>query len=253
MKASFFLALTFFFVSLFLFIFSDFLSSPFDSITRLFSYPRAGLYSFAHAQGRDSETDKLISENKKLREQLSQMHFLKTDNDALRSQFQDTTVSSEKLLPAKIIGFKGSILNPSGFILDQGEKSSIKKGMAVVLGHDLVGKIGKVTSYYSEVDLPKNKNFSTLAVSTDNNAPGILVGQEDFMLFGDVVITDTISKNETVITKGDVNSSGVGIPPGLIIGKIKTINNSETKPFQSAVVESLLDFKKLTTVFVITK
>ncbi len=253
MRERFFIVLSFFFISLILFFSSNFLSSPLDTLTQLFSYPRANLYSFAHAQGTDSETEKLISENKKLREQLSQMHFLKTDNDALRSQFQDTVVSPEKLLPARIIGFKGSILAPSAFILDQGEKSSVKKGMAVVLGHELVGKVGKVTPYYSEVNLAKNKNFSTLAVSVDNNTPGIIVGQEDFMLFGDVVITDTLSKNETITTKGDMDSSGVGIPPGFIIGKIKTINKSETKPFQSAVVESLLDFKKLTTVFILIK
>lgn len=247
------IVLSFFFLSLFLFFSSQFISSPFNFLTQLLSTPRASLYSFAHASGKDPEIDRLTSENKKLREQISQMHFLKQDNAALRSQFQDTLISSEKLLPARVIGFKGSILSPSAFILDQGEKSNVKKGMAVVLGHELVGKIGKTAPYFSEVNLPRSKNFSTLAVSADNNTPGILVGQEDFMLFGDVVITDTISKNETIITKGDTDDSGIGIPPGLIIGKIKTVNKSETKPFQSAVVESLLDFKKLTTVFVLTK
>lgn len=245
---SFFILLSFVF-----YLFSKQISTPLEFLTHLFSTPRANLYSFAHASSKDTETEALQNENKKLREQLSQMNFLKQDNAALRSQFQDATILSEKLLPVRIIGFKGSIFLPTVFVLDQGEKTGVKKGMAVIIGHQLVGKIGSVSSYYSEVYLPNNKNFSTLAVSSDNNAPGIIAGQEDFMLFGDVVITDTISKGETVATKGETDGSGAGIPPGLVIGKIKTVNKSETKPFQSAVVESLIDFKKLTTVFVVIK
>ncbi|MGE5042255.1 MAG: rod shape-determining protein MreC [Candidatus Levyibacteriota bacterium] len=239
--------------SLLLYFSSTVFSSPLGFVASLFSVPRASLYSFAHAQNTPTQLDVLQNENKKLREQLAQMNFLKQDNAALRNQFLDTTIPSEKLLPARVIGFKGSIFLPTAFILDQGVKSGVKKGMAVVIGHQLVGKIGNTSDYYSEVYLPINKNFTTLAVSTDNNTPGIIAGQEDFMLFGDIVITDTIAKDETVATKGEKDVSDVGIPSGLIIGKIKTVNKSETKPFQSAVVESLVDFKKLTTVFVVTK
>lgn len=239
-------------LSFFIFFFSKSLSSPVDFLSSLFSFPRASLYGFAHAQSAPTEYEKLQDENKKLREKLTELNFLRQDNAALRSQFQDTTIPSEKLLPAKIVGFKGSIFAPSSFILNQGEKSNIKKGMGVIAGHELVGKIWNVSRYYSEVILPTNKDFSTLGVSAENNTPGIVAGQEDLILFGDVVITDTISKNETIETKGEKDVAGIGLPAGLIIGKVKTVNKSETQPFQSAVVESLVDFKKLTTVFIIT-
>lgn len=242
-----------FIISISLFAFSSKLSYPFDFVSHLFNSPRSFLYSMVSAESSPSELDKLKSENAKLLLQLSQMNALKKDNDALRSQFQDTTMPSENLLPARIVGFSGSLDNPTTLVLDQGSKSNVKTGMAVVLKDNLVGKIGKVTQWNAELILPVNKKFSTLAVASTHNSPGIINGEEDFVLLNHVVITDTISKNEVVVTKGEKNVEGVGIPQNLIIGKIMTINKSESQPFQSAVVKSLVNFKKLTTVFVVTR
>lgn len=233
-------------VSVLLLFFSNVVSYPFDFLTRLASFPRSVMYAAAHAESAPSEQDKLIAENRRLSEKLVQMDALKRDNDALRSQFQDTVLSSQSLLPARVIGSTGALSNPTSLILDQGAKSGIKSGMAVVSGHNLVGEIGRVTTWNSELILPLNKKFSTLAISSEHNSPGIVRGEEDFMLFDHIVITDTVSKNEMVVTKGED-----GIPPDLIVGKIITVNKSETQPFQSAVIKSFVNFKKLTTVFVV--
>lgn len=240
-------------LSLCIFFFSKTFVTPLDFISSLFALPRAALYGLVHASSHESTLEKLKNENKKLVEKQSAVHVLAEDNIALRSQFQDTFTPSETLTPAKIVGFKGSISLPTTFILNQGTKSNIKKGMAVIVGRQLVGKVLQVSPFFSEVQLILSKNFSALSLSGDHDSPGIISGQEEFLLFEDVVITDTISKNELVLTHGEQDINGVGIPPGLIIGKITTVNKSESKPFQSAVVETIIDFKKLTTVFIITK
>lgn len=240
-------------ISILLFIFSNKFSYPFDKLASFLSSPRSILYSMANSEGKPSEIDKLRSENEKLLEKLTELNALKKDNEALRSQFQDAVISSQTLLPAKVIGFNGPLDNPTTLILDQGSKNNVKKGMAVVLQHNLVGKIGNVSAWASELILPVNKNFSTLAVSSSNNSPGIINGEEDFILLNHVVITDTLSKNEIVVTKGEKNKNGVGIPQDLIVGKISLVNKPETQPFQSAIVVSLVNFKKLTTVFIVVQ
>lgn len=227
-------------------------STSFSFVGQAVSPLRASLYGVSHAQEKgSSEMDKLRAANTKLLSKMVDYNNLKKDNEALRSQFQSTAVSSQKLLPAKIVGFKGSLSSPDVFILSAGTNNHIKKGMAVISGNNLVGEIKNVSPYFSEVILVQNSNFSTLGVASENNSPGIVKGEEDFIIFDHVVITDTISQNDTVVTKGEQNGSGIGIPAGLIIGKITDINKSETQPFQSGIVKSLVNFQKLSTVFVV--
>ncbi len=225
--------------------------SPFYFVSSLFSVPRASLYSLVHANSNSDELSQLKKENVRLRELLQELHAIKKDNIALRSQFEDTTISSSTLLPARIVGFKGSPQNPTSFVLDQGSNSGILKDMPVIVGKQLVGKIIDVNPYFSEVMLVIHKNFSAIAETGEHKSPGIIQGYDEFILFDHVVITDTISKDENVITKGELGRNGVGIPPGFIIGKIIKVNKSDTKPFQSATVQTLLDFNSLSTVFVV--
>lgn len=244
--------LFFLFISLLIFILSNALTSPFSFISSLFSTPRAYLYSAVFAS-KETELDKLKQENLKLREEFVEYRRIKEDNEALRAQFEEQLIPSQNLLPAKIIGFKGNLSNPDTFILNQGERSGVRVNMAVISGKVLVGKIAKVTEYNSEVILPFSKKFSTLGNTVDNNASGIVSGQEDFIIFDHVVITDNLSSGEEVATKGEQNLNGEGIAPGLIVGKIERINKVESKPFQDAIIKSPLNFRKLTTVFVVTK
>lgn len=238
-------------VSVFVYLFSQSISSPFLFLASLFNSPRVFLHETVYAKKGKSELDELRLENTKLKEQLQQMNAIKKDNTALRSQFESSTISSQTLIPSKIVGFKGSPQNPTGFVLDQGLLSGIKKDAPVIVGNQLVGKISKVNKYFSEVVLVLHKDFTTLAISGEHNSPGIITGFDEFMILDHVTITDTISKNELILTKGEVNSKGLGIPPGIIVGKITRVDKSDTQPLQSAVVKSMSSFNSLSTVFVI--
>lgn len=229
------------------------ISTPFSFLAHLASPLRASMYSSAHAADKTpTELDRVKNENSKLISQMVSYNNLKKDNVALRSQFQDTSITSEKLVPAHIVGFKGAISSPDTFVVDIGSNSHVKTGMAVILGNSLVGQVSKVTQYFSEIILVTNKNFSTLALTSAGNSPGIITGEDDFILFDHVVITDTISQKDTVVSKGGQNINGIGIPANLIIGKIMSVHKSETSPFQSAIVKSLLNFSKINMVFVVT-
>lgn len=244
--------LIFFLLASFIFLLSQKISAPFDFISYLSFPPRAFLYSAVHARNKPTELDMLKQENIVLRSKLVKLDALQKDNNALRGQFEDAVLSSQTLLPAKVIGFSGSFNNPTELLLDEGENSGVKKGMAVVSGHVLVGKIGKVTPWNSKLILTVSKKFSTLGVLSKNNTTGVIKGEDNFILFDHVVITDSLTNSETVVTKGEADTNGIGIPANLIVGKVANVNKSDTSPFQSAFIKPLIDFSKLTTVFVIT-
>jgi rod shape-determining protein MreC len=68
-----------------------------------------------------------------------------------------------------------------------------------------------------------------------------------------VVLSEKLEKDDLVRTKGDVDERGQGFPPDLIVGKIISVNKQPSALFQSAEVKSLVDFSRLSTVFVITQ
>jgi cell shape-determining protein MreC len=64
-------------------------------------------------------------------------------------------------------------------------------------------------------------------------------------------VSDTLQKQDTILTKGDINNSGLGFPPDLVIGRVTSISKNVSDLFQKADVKTLIDFSKLTKVFVI--
>lgn len=221
--------------------------SFFESIVQKVFLPGKALFT---SKGSSSgELSKLKEDNIKLTEKFVNLEILKKDNQALRQQFQETTIPTQKLLPARVIGYVGSYNSPNILIVDKGKNNGVRTGCAVVFGKNLVGKISDVSPNYSSVVLPYNDRFSTVG-RTLNGAIGLIRGQDNFILFDKVVIGEILSKGDIVLIKGDINSVGTGVQPNFIVGKIDSIGKVETKPFQNAKVESLLDFTKLSVVFV---
>src|SRR6185503_17752430 len=70
----------------------------------------------------------LQQENNQLRTELAQMQELKKDNQALHDQFQTTTPSPQKLLPAAVIGAQQTYL-----IIDKGTSDGLHLGDVVVV------------------------------------------------------------------------------------------------------------------------
>jgi len=138
-------------------------------------------------------------------------------------------------------------------VIDVGLTENIKKGMPVVFGNNLVGRIEIVRESYSVVITPYNPAFRALAKISETNANGLLSGNSDFLILEGVVISDTIPKDGVVTTKGEVDRDGLGLYPDIIMGRVTTISRSDTAPFQSAQVKPIIDFSKLIDVFVISE
>jgi len=221
-------------------------------VQSLFVVPKSIMYSLGKKET-DLRIIQLTKKNRELEQKLVDYQIIKNDNNALRSQFNISSETSQSLVAAKIIGFQGESKLPSEFIINAGKDEKIKKGMTVIYEKYLIGKIETVGQNYSVVTTPISPKFRVLAKLPETNANGLVIGRSDFMLFDGVIITDTLKNNGIIVTKGEVGRDGIGVLPDIIIGKVTSISKNETSPFQSAEVMPIIDYSKLTSVFVIAQ
>lgn len=227
-------------------------------VQKTFSFPkqvlygvRVGILNRLDFKGR-AEVDALQDANKKLLEKLVDYETLKKENETFRSQFKEGNVKPAHLIPVHVVGFLGRYSLPHTLIIDKGEDGGVKEGNLVIIGKYLVGRIDKSSKSFSQVMLPINENFSTVAKTLSNSATGVVKGEGEFMLFDKILITDQIQKGDIVVTQGDINKNGKGLSPNIVIGRITSINRVENKPFQNAKIESVINFGRLENVFVLT-
>ena len=218
-------------------------------IQSVFSGPKSFFYSL----GKNEDTSAKDKKIKELTEKLVTFELVKKDNEALKNQFETSGSTTVNLVAAKIIGFQGDVRRPTELVINAGKKDNIQNGMTVISGKHLIGKIELVSNNYSVIETPFNDKFQVLAKLPSTNANGILIGRGSFMLFDRVIITDLLKKDEVIVTKGEVNRSGVGVLPDIIIGKIVSISKRETAPFQAAEIVPLIDYSKLTEVFIVSQ
>lgn len=168
---------------------------------------------------------------------------LKEENEILKSQFSNFSSQTKDLLPANIIG-----LNRFLFI-NKGAKDAVKKGQAVLFNNILVGVVKSVDENLSKVELPTDPEAKIAVRTSSNGAKGILHGAfSKELILDEVIQSDKIDLNETMET-----FSSDLIPAGILVAKITKIINLNSSLFQKAVCEPLLDYDKLTMVFVKVK
>lgn len=215
-----------------------------------FESSRAFFYSFNKKEQQSDLLD-LMKKNEELNHRMVNFELMKRENEALKSQFQAAPEISQSLVAAKIIGFLGDNKHPESFVVSAGVDQGIKKGMMVITSKNLVGVVEKVSKNYVTVATVTNPKFQVLAKLPETNASGIVIGNNDFAVMDKVVITDSLKKEAIVVTKGEVDSDGVGVLPDLVIGRIVSVSKNESEPFQSAEVAPLIDLSKLTEVFIV--
>lgn len=196
-----------------------------------------------------TSVQQLQKENNELRMQLTQMQEIQKDNQALHDQFQATTPAPQKLLPATIIGMQQHSL-----LIDKGEGDHIHLGDIVVVKNNLIGKITRTTAHLSQVMLLNDPATSFTAETEKTSAAGIVKSLDGgSIVFGNVVLSDKLEKNDVIITKGNLDLQGNGYPSGFIIGKIVSVDNEASNLFQAAKIQSLVDVSQLRMVFVMVR
>lgn len=236
---------------LFSFLILLFFQDPISEALQIFTLP---LQKWAFMMSSPAPTmltpqQQLQQENNNLQAQLAKMQEIQKDNQALHDQFQTITPEPQKLLPAGIVGtYQTSLL------IDKGEQDQVHAGEVVVFKDNLIGKITKTTPHISLVTLLSDPSTSFTAETVKTSVTGIIKPQDGGgIIFGNVVLSDKLEKNDIVVTKGDMDLHGNGYPPNLIVGKIVSVDKQPSNLFQSAKIQSLVNITQLRMVFIETQ
>lgn len=237
-----------FVLSLLLFILSRAgLLRGFTSFFEVATVPlQRAVFGTLHKTDIKTEIARLKEDNLNLSFQLVKKTETEREVQALRDQFAKTNPSPRTLLPALIIG--GTM---DKIIIDKGMADSLKKGNVVVVKDNLIGQIEKISEHQALVKLITHDSVSYTAKTLKTESVGVVRGQGGSLLIENVVLSERLEKDDLVVTKGQVDEKGSGFPPGLIVGKITSINKKASNIFQSAEVVSLVHFGNLERVFVI--
>ncbi len=227
-------------------------SSLISSFTSIFSRPTYGFLSWVGF--RNSEIEKLKEDNLNLSKKLVDQKKLIDDNKALNDQFQTTSIKALDLLPANVVGaprFFPGISTPEFFVIDVGSKDGVRVGDGVIFKDNLVGRVTKVQNFLSEVTII-NSTTSKFTAKTTSGVLGVVKGQGNSeIVLDNVVLSDKLQRGDLVLTNVDFNVDSTGLPPNLIVGKIKSIDRNPSDLFQKAEIVSFLDFSRLTKIFVV--
>lgn len=227
--------------------FLTFLEKPTSAIQG-FSYKLIQKLPFV---SESAKVKRLEDENLNLLSKIADFEKLKRENAALSDQFQTSNPQNSQLLKAEIIGaqsFVPGVSTPNNFIINKGLKDDLKVGMVVIIKNNLIGIISEASNNLSEVKLISNPSLSFTA-KTETGAVGIVKGGESLTI-NSILLSENIKQGELVLTKGDIGSSGIGIPPDLVVGKIISVEKNPSDLFQKAKIESLINFINLSIVFV---
>jgi rod shape-determining protein MreC len=241
-------------------IFSSSKNKPLESTGRFLVKPLASFFSesgFWFKSKLDSissigkikkERDYLMEENLNLKFKVSQLKEVEKENQVLREELDLKEKNDFKTEASLIIG-RNLSNNRKLIYLDKGEREGIKKDSPVIIGGGiLIGKISKVYSNSSEVELILDKNNKINAEIQEIEIKGMVQGEYGTSAFMDMIPqTAKIEKGQTVITSG----LGGTLPRGLLIGHVKDFSETVDKLFLRASLELPVQFNDLRMVWII--
>jgi len=195
---------------------------------------------------KELEDEKL--KNKTLMSENLALIELKKENEILRKALEIGFKKDFKFIFAQVIG---KDVSQDSILIDQGSKDGIKVGLPVITQQKtLVGKISQVYENFSKVMLISNKESSFDAKISDTEIYGIVKGKGNFELYFDLAPKDQeIKEGDFLVT----SALGGVFPPGLLIGEVKEVKNSDVELFQKAEIKPAFDIKELEFLFVITE
>lgn len=181
--------------------------------------------------------------------ELIQLREVASDYNRLTGLLAYTTnIDNQEFVTADVIAVDQSSIARS-IIINRGTRDGIAVGMPVTTELGLIGRIIRVSSNASQVQLINDENSSVSARLQTTRAEGSVIGQASGVLRMTFIdLDEDIVENDLVITSG----LGGNFPPDIVIGQVTSIRQFEFELYQEAEVRSLVDFDTLEFVLVIT-
>jgi len=225
--------------------------SPLQNALTRATEPAADFISDIRRTGELSdENQALRAENERLNAEVAR---LREDETRLQQLSQLLQVKQahpeEQFLAANVFAREPSNVKEM-VAIDRGKRDGVREGMAVVTeGGSLVGSITHVFDDYAWVMLITDPDSAVTAMIQESRDQGVVSGSYSRRL------TMEFLRQAAVVNEGDmVLTSGIGgnFPPGLVIGRVSSVESSRQEIFKNVTVEPLASLSRLETVLVLT-
>lgn len=182
-------------------------------------------------------------------EQLSEKLRTATRDSSLVEKMQKNVIAGLQTIPAKVVS--SSLDKANNFItIDKGSLDGVKKDMGVICGTGVVGIVYLTSDHYSVIIPVLNQQSSISCAIKGRGYFGYLKwtgGSPASAYVDDIPRHAHFKLGEYVVTSG---YSSV-FPPGIFVGRIKHVYNSENGMFYRLKVDLSTDFTRLRDVCVI--
>lgn len=184
----------------------------------------------------------------KLTGQLVQLQEDSLENQRLRKLLSLPQRQTLRTQTALVMG-KDSSNWTRTVLLNKGTASGIKKGLPVVLGTNLVGKVIEAASHVSKVILIIDFNSKVPAKIVRSREEGVVFGTYQPWRAGCKMkyIQGEIKPGDQVITSG----LGGVYPKGLLIGEVRAVEVDNSKLYKIAEIQPLVELENLEEVMII--
>lgn len=190
----------------------------------------------------EAEIARLQSQIIELQEQISEVEVLSALLDYRRAN------PEHESLAATVIGYD---TNPflKYVIINRGSDDGLRRGMPVVTHQGLVGRIAAVSPGAARVQLITDPASNIVVQLQPSQVEAVLSGQiTGEILLGSIPQDATVQPGDLVLTSG----LGGTYPRNILIGQVSGVRKQAYDLFQTATVQSVVDFSKLQIVLVIT-
>ena len=197
------------------------------------------------------ENEQLLARNSELEQSLRELENIKTENETLKEYMNLTEKYGEyKTIPAYVINKDISNYSKT-IVINVGTNDGVKENMTVIGDQGLVGHIVSVTDTTAKVQtiIDTASSVSATMSSTDETivCKGTLENTTELKAM-------YIPTDYNIIQGDSIETSGLGgiYPKGIHIGTVKQVEATKNVTDRYAIIETAVDFDKLSTVLVIT-
>lgn|GEM_PF-55727 len=210
---------------------------------------------FSEGAGAIADLFAIRSQNRELRDRVAELEErrrvfddLERENAELRALLSLADRTELETVAARVIA-----LAPSNFewtvTIDVGARDGVERGMPVVEGDGLVGRVIQVTPDASRVLLAIDPSFSAAARSARNGEVGLLDGRGgDPMVFRALDPAAQVEIGDAVTTS---SYQGGVFPAGIPIGTVSQVTEGSSPLTREVQVNPYVDFTRLQHVLVV--
>ena len=227
-------------------------------VSRIIAVPTTAIGRTANSIGNLLDT---FEENRTLKSKLDQfaqdkvrLQTVEEENRSLKKQLGlQATLTDYKTVSAVTIS-RSPTTWQSQLVINKGTNTGLKKGMPVLSGAGIIGRISEVNTTNAKValisDTSEDANrFAITIKGGSGDVNGIVTGfnrEKNQLIMGQVTSDSTIKSGDLVETSG----LGGVIPAGLYVGKVARVTKDDYGLSKRIYIEPAADLGNITTIMV---